>query len=414
MNQLEQELRSLLEKKKMSKVLLTNLLAVAFISTVDESINSRYSRSKKLRRIAGWSWINEEDQLERKLSADEAKRERRSDVVLRFSRSISADDVIGDVIIFSRCFERPVARISSRRSYSRSSRNAKISSRNVLSIQSQEDSGEAFGQPDASNSSIQSHTAAAVVHLWSLGVLTAAGCGIGSVHAVVRSNLLVEPSEVEEGEMHSAKEKINQTLHEEKMKLLVRKDVNNSGVESAVEEVNEPDVVVQLLTYQMLINRGESAVEQRTAVEQFAGFSSGVFRMFLLHTRSISDALFYVQEPELPLRGILRGQICLRGSPAVLTVSVVKKRCISGSAKQKMQSAIASIHQLQEISCCKQKSRPAVDTTDGSAGVAGPAGVQRTISWKQMRAVSCKQMSTRSNAKEESESDVEQLIQMLD
>ncbi|KZV31952.1 subtilisin-like protease-like [Dorcoceras hygrometricum] len=44
------------------------------------------------------------------------------------------------------------------------------------------------------------------------------------------------------------------------MKQLVRKDVNNSGVESAVEEVNEPDVVVQLLTYQMLINRGESAV----------------------------------------------------------------------------------------------------------------------------------------------------------
>ncbi|KZV23684.1 peptide deformylase 1B, chloroplastic/mitochondrial [Dorcoceras hygrometricum] len=42
---------------------------------------------------------------------------------------------------------------------------------------------------------------AAVVHLRSLGVLTAAGCGIGSVHEVVRSNLLVEPSEVEEGEM---------------------------------------------------------------------------------------------------------------------------------------------------------------------------------------------------------------------
>ncbi|KZV50351.1 SET domain protein [Dorcoceras hygrometricum] len=63
-----------------------------------------------------------------------------------------------------------------------------------------------------------------------------------------------------EEKMRSAKEKINQTLHEEKMKQLVRKDVNNSGVESAVEEVNEPDVVVQLLTYQMLINRGESAV----------------------------------------------------------------------------------------------------------------------------------------------------------
>ncbi|KZV32269.1 26S proteasome regulatory subunit 4B-like [Dorcoceras hygrometricum] len=38
------------------------------ISTVDESINSRYSRSKKLRRIASWSWIDEEDQLERKQS----------------------------------------------------------------------------------------------------------------------------------------------------------------------------------------------------------------------------------------------------------------------------------------------------------------------------------------------------------
>ncbi|KZV39122.1 hypothetical protein F511_15349 [Dorcoceras hygrometricum] len=48
---------------------------------------------------------------------------------------------------------------------------------------------------------VVSHTVAAVVHLRSLGVLTAAGCGIGSVHAVVRSNLLVEPSEVEEGEM---------------------------------------------------------------------------------------------------------------------------------------------------------------------------------------------------------------------
>ncbi|KZV25622.1 hypothetical protein F511_08651 [Dorcoceras hygrometricum] len=48
---------------------------------------------------------------------------------------------------------------------------------------------------------VVSHSVEAVVHLWSLGVLTAAGCGIGSVHTVVRSNLLVEPSEVEEGEM---------------------------------------------------------------------------------------------------------------------------------------------------------------------------------------------------------------------
>ncbi|KZV33586.1 palmitoyl-acyl carrier protein thioesterase, chloroplastic-like [Dorcoceras hygrometricum] len=50
----------------------------------------------------------------------------------------------------------------------------------------------------------KNHTAEAVVHLRSLGVLTAAGCGIGSVHAVVRSNLLVvDPSEVDEGEIHT-------------------------------------------------------------------------------------------------------------------------------------------------------------------------------------------------------------------
>ncbi|KZV38888.1 hypothetical protein F511_43773 [Dorcoceras hygrometricum] len=54
---------------------------------------------------------------------------------------------------------------------------------------------------EKSQESAVSHTVAAVVHLRSLGVLTAAGCGIGSVHEVVRSNLLVEPSEVEEGEM---------------------------------------------------------------------------------------------------------------------------------------------------------------------------------------------------------------------
>ncbi|KZV41898.1 hypothetical protein F511_21343 [Dorcoceras hygrometricum] len=56
MNQLEQVLRSLLEKKK-----------IQVISTVDESINSRYSRSKKKKN-------------------HEAKRERLCDVVLRFSR----------------------------------------------------------------------------------------------------------------------------------------------------------------------------------------------------------------------------------------------------------------------------------------------------------------------------------------
>ncbi|KZV36019.1 hypothetical protein F511_30484 [Dorcoceras hygrometricum] len=224
----------------------------------EESDFCRYSRSKKLRRIASWSWSYEEDQLERFeddissdviiqqedsadekkcarygmscddisldvitisswLSADEAKRKRRCDVVLRFSRCYLK------IVIAKRC------RLHNSRSYRRFRRNAKISRRNVLSIQTQEDSGEAFDEQDASNSSIQSkslyesavanqpvasfassrhefpdsisHTVEAVVHLSSLGVLTTAGCGIGSVHAVVRSNLLVEPSEVEEGEM---------------------------------------------------------------------------------------------------------------------------------------------------------------------------------------------------------------------
>ncbi|KZV43234.1 hypothetical protein F511_30652 [Dorcoceras hygrometricum] len=60
---------------------------------------------------------------------------------------------------------------------------------------------------------VVSHTVAAVVHLRSLGVLTAAGCGIGSVHAVVRSNLLVEPSEVEEGEIILTHTRINRNQH---------------------------------------------------------------------------------------------------------------------------------------------------------------------------------------------------------
>ncbi|KZV47492.1 hypothetical protein F511_33283 [Dorcoceras hygrometricum] len=46
------------------------------------------------------------------------------------------------------------------------------------------------------NQQVVSHTVEAGVHLWSLGVLTAAGCGMGSVHEVVRSNLLVDPSEI--------------------------------------------------------------------------------------------------------------------------------------------------------------------------------------------------------------------------
>ncbi|KZV20045.1 hypothetical protein F511_15288 [Dorcoceras hygrometricum] len=71
----------------------------------------------------------------------------------------------------------------------------------VLMTSSVTSSYSADGLREQSQESAVSHTAAAVVHLRSLGVLTAAGCGIGSVHAVVRSNLLVEPSEVEEGEI---------------------------------------------------------------------------------------------------------------------------------------------------------------------------------------------------------------------
>ncbi|KZV21403.1 hypothetical protein F511_18569 [Dorcoceras hygrometricum] len=74
----------------------------------------------------------------------------------------------------------------------------------VLMTSSVTSSYSADGLRDQSQESAVSHTVDAVVHLWSLGVLTAAGCGIGSVHAVVRSNLLVEPSEVEEGEIVSS------------------------------------------------------------------------------------------------------------------------------------------------------------------------------------------------------------------
>ncbi|KZV31143.1 hypothetical protein F511_24589 [Dorcoceras hygrometricum] len=111
------------------------------LSTVDESINSRYSRSKKKKKNHGLvvddviGDVIQTQESAGSLHPDESeKRRRRGDPVASYSA-------------FSRCY---------RRSYSGSNRNAKISSRNVLSIQSQEDSGEAFGQPDASNSSIQS------------------------------------------------------------------------------------------------------------------------------------------------------------------------------------------------------------------------------------------------------------------
>ncbi|KZV20871.1 hypothetical protein F511_39604 [Dorcoceras hygrometricum] len=82
-NQLVQVLRSLLEKKK-----------IQVISTVDESINSRYSRSKKKKnRKISWSEVaDDEDQLERN-SADEES-------CAYFG--MSCDDISLDVITISR------------------------------------------------------------------------------------------------------------------------------------------------------------------------------------------------------------------------------------------------------------------------------------------------------------------------
>ncbi|KZV26239.1 hypothetical protein F511_42918 [Dorcoceras hygrometricum] len=94
MNQLEQVLRSLLSKKKIPIISIVDesVSSRKDISTVDESINSRYSR-KKLRRISAGA---------------------------RTTKKISWS--------------------ANSRSYSGSSRNAKIPRRNVLSIESQEDS----------------------------------------------------------------------------------------------------------------------------------------------------------------------------------------------------------------------------------------------------------------------------------
>ncbi|KZV22870.1 hypothetical protein F511_18504 [Dorcoceras hygrometricum] len=62
---------------------------IPFISTVDESINSRYSRR---RRIASWSWSwnNEEDQLER--FVDDIS----SDVIIQQKLQCSADEDSAD------------------------------------------------------------------------------------------------------------------------------------------------------------------------------------------------------------------------------------------------------------------------------------------------------------------------------
>ncbi|KZV07159.1 nuclear transcription factor Y subunit C-1 [Dorcoceras hygrometricum] len=63
------------------------------------------------------------------LSADEAKRERRSDVVLRFSRWINVDDVIGDVIQS----QESVGSLHSRRKRKRRRRGDPVASYSAIS-----------------------------------------------------------------------------------------------------------------------------------------------------------------------------------------------------------------------------------------------------------------------------------------
>ncbi|KZV35272.1 CBL-interacting serine/threonine-protein kinase 1-like [Dorcoceras hygrometricum] len=97
MNQLVQELRSLQKKKKKIRIISTADESVSsrkVISTADESVSSRkvinaFQQMKLSAKAEATSCFE---------SADEAKREKRSDVVWRISRWIIGDDVIGDVI----------------------------------------------------------------------------------------------------------------------------------------------------------------------------------------------------------------------------------------------------------------------------------------------------------------------------
>ncbi|KZV40760.1 hypothetical protein F511_30323 [Dorcoceras hygrometricum] len=91
----------------MRKLLLTNLLAVAIISTVDESINSRYSRSKEesqagagtMKKSAGALSVDDiSSDVIRELQWNRISRELQP-AVEAISRWISVDDVIGNVII---------------------------------------------------------------------------------------------------------------------------------------------------------------------------------------------------------------------------------------------------------------------------------------------------------------------------
>ncbi|KZV24340.1 pentatricopeptide repeat-containing protein chloroplastic-like [Dorcoceras hygrometricum] len=268
----------------MCKLLLTNLLEVAIISTVDESINSRYSRGLEkaqagagaMKKSAGELSVDDISSdviIQQKLQWNRISRELLPAVGIwsyglalmtsSVTSSYSADDLSEQSQESADSAGRLCVYFSSR-SYSGSSRNAKISSRSVCSSsrkkinllvlkkiqakQLNQTQATAARNPGAKNCrsskaqqlkkesaakqlttdeklskagcqllsviqmvkttrSLQKKRTQSVtqlrlfVHLRSLGVLTVAGCGIGSVHAVVRSNLLVEPSEVEEGEI---------------------------------------------------------------------------------------------------------------------------------------------------------------------------------------------------------------------
>ncbi|KZT76471.1 hypothetical protein F511_46505 [Dorcoceras hygrometricum] len=137
------------KKKKKKKI--------SFISTVDESINSRYSRRRRSVDGAGTKKFSRKLQLEIQqmrrgakfgLSCDDISLD-----VITISRWISADDAKRKREATSYCAKiQQVATVLPVESLSA------VATLPVAtqSIQSQEDSGEAFDDPVASNSSIQS------------------------------------------------------------------------------------------------------------------------------------------------------------------------------------------------------------------------------------------------------------------
>ncbi|KZV33645.1 U-box domain-containing protein 9-like [Dorcoceras hygrometricum] len=138
------------------------------------------------------------------------------------------------------------------------------------------------------------------------------------------------------------------------MKQLVRKDVNNSGVESAVEEVNEPDVVVQLLTYQMLINRGLSAVgttNSKTADEQCKENQQ-------LSEQMLNNLLIYIQTQSTVEMERINGEGQFRSAAVYLlkTGEDRRRRSSAGALSvDDISSDITFSRKLKAISSCEEK-----------------------------------------------------------